>query len=120
MCHYQHRAHGKALYLPGEQDITAHVDFGAIIQSARVAGLEPLGCTNQASFLLGAGLLQRIPMDVPVQEQLELAQQVKKLTLPHEMGELFKVLALARNCSPELSGFAELNLLIRLEATEPA
>ena len=118
MCHYQHRAHGDPFFRSGEQDITAHVDFTAVAQAARAAGLSPLAYTNQAAFLLGAGLLQRIPLDASMQEQLELAQQVKKLTMPHEMGELFKVLALAKNCSPDLSGFAEQNLLHRLERSE--
>lgn len=120
MCHFRHRVHDDPFFRPGEQDITAHVDFSAIARAGQAAGLAPLAFANQAAFLIGAGLLQRIPTDASVREQLELAQQVKKLTLPHEMGELFKVLVLARDCRPELSGFAEQNQVHRLLPGEQA
>jgi len=114
MCHYQHRSHDDPFFLPGQQDITAHVDFSAIARSAQQAGLELRGYVSQGGFLLSAGLLDLIPLDASVRQQLELAQQVKKLTMPHEMGELFKVLALGRDCECELSGFAQQNHAYKL------
>jgi len=114
MCHYQHRAHDDPFFMPGQQDITAHVDFSAIARSAQQAGLELYGYVSQGGFLLSAGLLDLIPLDAAVREQLQLAQQVKKLTMPHEMGELFKVLALGRDCECELSGFAQQNHAYKL------
>ncbi len=114
MCHYRHRAHTDPFYKPGLQDITAHVDFSAIASAAQLAGLNLKGYATQGAFLLSAGLLDHIPLDAPIKQQLELAQQVKKLTLPHEMGELFKVLALSKNYVPELGGFAQQNHLNRL------
>lgn len=114
MCHYQHRAHDDPFFLPGLQDITAHVDFSAIANAAQLAGLEIEGYATQGGFLLSAGLLDKIQLDLPAQEQILLAQQVKKLTMPHEMGELFKVLALSRDFSAGLSGFAQQNHAYKL------
>jgi SAM-dependent MidA family methyltransferase len=107
MCHYRHQAHDDPLRLVGLQDITAHVDFSAIAEAGIDAGLELLGYTSQAAFLLGSGLEQIMGASDPgdTRAHLELTQQIKKLTLPHEMGELFKVMALARNVHEALPGF---------------
>jgi len=104
MCHYRHRAHGDPLILPGLQDITAHVDFTAIAEAGAEAGLDCLGYTSQAAFLLATGLEQDAP-DTPI-AQRAWAEQIRKLTLPHEMGELFKVMALGRGVDAPLRGFA--------------
>lgn len=108
MCHYQHQAHGNPLIHVGEQDITAHVDFSAVIDAATAAGLKTVGYTPQAHFLLSLGLLDFASVQHNVVEQYELAQQIKILTLPSEMGELFKVLALAKNYEAPLRGFSRL------------
>jgi SAM-dependent MidA family methyltransferase len=107
MCHYRHRAHDDPLILPGLQDITAHVDFTGIAEAGCEAGLTLLGYTSQAAFLIGGGLEQLMTAPDPedARAHLELTQQVKKLTSPHEMGELFKVLALGRDLPEALPGF---------------
>jgi SAM-dependent MidA family methyltransferase len=98
MCHYRHHAHPEPFYLPGLQDVTAHVDFSAMALAAHGAGLEVLGYMNQASFLLGAGiadlLLETDPADAL--RYLPQARALQKLVSPAEMGELFKVLAVGR------------------------
>ncbi|MDO8702505.1 MAG: SAM-dependent methyltransferase [Undibacterium sp.] len=102
MCHYRHHAHPDPFYLPGLQDITAHVDFTAMAQAGLDAGLDLLLYTSQAGFLLEAGLaqfLQRTSTDDPMQ-YLPKANAVQKLISPAEMGELFKVLVLG--CGVEL------------------
>jgi len=106
MCHYRHRAHADPLILPGLQDITAHVDFSAMAAAGMEAGLDLLGYASQALFLLGCGL-DKIAACVPVDArvQLTLANEIKKLTLPHEMGELFKVIALGHGIDAPLTGF---------------
>lgn len=107
MCHYRHRAHGDPLILPGLQDITAHVDFTAVAEAAHAAGLSVAGYTTQAYFLLGAGIngLFEAP-GLADNERLALAQGVKKLLLPSEMGELFKVIGLTRGLpTSPLAGF---------------
>jgi SAM-dependent MidA family methyltransferase len=94
MCHYRHHAHPDPFYLPGLQDITAHVDFTAMALAAQDHGLDVLGYMSQASFLLAAGigelLLRTSPDDVKA--YLPQANAVQKLVSPAEMGELFKVL----------------------------
>jgi SAM-dependent MidA family methyltransferase len=107
MCHYRHRAHSDPLILVGLQDITAHVDFSAVAKAGVESGLNLLGYSSQALFLLGCGLddiAARInPADT--RAHLHFTNQVKKLTLPHEMGELFKVIALGRGIDRPLTGF---------------
>ncbi len=107
MCHYRHRAHGDPLILVGLQDITAHVDFTALAEAALKSGLGVLGYTAQAQFLIASGLGQRLASvdQNDTRHYLEITQQVKKLTLPNEMGELFKVLALGKGYDGLLEGF---------------
>jgi len=107
MCHYRHRAHDDPLTLVGLQDITAHVDFTAIAEAGTGTGLSLLGYTSQAAFLIGCGLEQLMSASDPedVRAHLGLTQQVKKLTSPHEMGELYKVIALGRGIREPFPGF---------------
>lgn len=108
MCHYRHHAHAEPFYLPGLQDITAHIDFTAIIEAGHGAGLELLGYTTQAAFLLNNGLtgiLARTPVE-NAERYLPQAQAVQTLVSPAEMGELFKVMALGKGIDEALAGFA--------------
>ncbi len=107
MCHYRHHAHPDPLYLPGLQDITAHVDFTAMAQAAVDGGLEMLGYTSQAAFLLDAGigdlLLRTSPEDQA--RYLPQANAMQRLISPAEMGELFKVLVVGKGARlPEKFG----------------
>lgn len=106
MCHYRHHSHPDPLILPGLQDITAHIDFTAMALAAADADLRLLGYTSQADFLLAAGLLSLLEQERDAAAQFTLSQQVKKLTLPTEMGELFKVIAFGRNWDTPLLGFS--------------
>lgn len=95
MCHYRHHAHPDPFYLPGLQDVTAHVDFSAMAGAAIDSGLEVLCYASQAAFLLGAGigdLLLRTPPE-DARRYLPQANAMQRLISPAEMGELFKVLA---------------------------
>ncbi len=112
MCHYRHYAHDDVFFLPGLQDITAHVNFSDVAECGIDAGLELLGYTNQAYFLINngiTGLLDKVSAE-NLREYLPLSAQLQKLTSPAEMGELFKVIALGKNCALRddaegLSGF---------------
>jgi len=108
MCHYRHRAHDDPFFLPGLQDITAHVDFTAVAQAGGEAGLSLLGYVNQAQFLVNCGvtdILAETPAD-DAAAYAPLASQAQKLLSPAEMGELFKVIALGRGMPGALAGFA--------------
>lgn len=113
MCHYQHKCHADPLYMPGEQDITAHVDFTAVAEAAYDVGLEIDGFNNLASFLVNCGLLAGDPgthstrsPGVTEINNLTSNQEIKMLTSPAEMGELFKAMALTKNFDAELCGFS--------------
>lgn len=105
MCHYQHHSHSDPFTHPGEQDITAHVDFTHVAEAGHHAGFHIAGYTNQASFLLSNGLLSLIHSIEGQQEQMKAKQAIKQLTHPSEMGELFKVIALSKQMEIELHGF---------------
>ncbi|MBK8182534.1 MAG: SAM-dependent methyltransferase [Candidatus Competibacteraceae bacterium] len=108
LCHYRHRVHADPLILPGLQDITASVDFSAVADNARIAGFELAGYTSQNYFLFGCGLMELLAEVDPTDtvRYLEQVRQVKLLTLPGEMGERFKAIALTRGVRIPLGGFS--------------
>lgn len=112
MCHYRHRAHPDPLRLPGLQDITAYVDFTAVAQAADHAGLRVAGFTEQAHYLIDAGIETRMAeaMAPGSVEGMRLAQQVRQLMLPGEMGERFKAMLLMRDCDVAVPGFRQQDL----------
>ena len=101
MCHQLHRADPDPLSDVGAKDITAHVDFTGIALAAQDAGLHVLGYTSQAHFLINCGLLQPL-VNAPLEEKA----MAQKLITEHEMGELFKVIALGTH-DWEPMGFAQ-------------
>ncbi len=119
MCHYRHHSHSDPLTLVGIQDITAHVDFTAVAEAAIAAGLDVVGFTTQSNFLLGSGLVDVIAAEKAASQQVEinllkLNHEVQLLTSPAEMGELFKVMALAKQFDHELNGFSMRDMRGRL------
>lgn len=107
-CHFRHHAHNEPLIYPGIQDLTSWVDFTAIAEAAADNGLAIEGYVTQAGFLIGGGLEDELAglTQLPIKEQLELARQVKMLTLPGEMGESFKCIGLTRGEIAGLTSFA--------------
>lgn len=107
-CHYRHRVHTDPLILPGLQDITASVDFSALADAALSADLAVEGYTSQTYFLFGCGLESLLAAVDPADtiSYLRLSNQVKILTLPGEMGELCKAIALCRQVDEPLCGFS--------------
>ena len=108
MCHYRHHAHDDPFFLVGLQDITAHVDFSAITESAAEAGAHLLGYTSQAHFLINNDIMQFLQAASPenLRSYQPLSAQLQKLTSPAEMGELFKVIALGKGVEMPLAGFS--------------
>jgi SAM-dependent MidA family methyltransferase len=100
VCHYRHRAHGDPFWQPGLQDITAFVDFTALAEAGDACGFERVSYTAQAPFLIAAGLetafTEAYSAVVEETARYALANEVKRLTLPGEMGERFQAMLFAR------------------------
>ncbi len=101
MCHRAHLADTDPLVDVGAKDITAHLDFTALALAGQDAGLDVVGYTSQARFLLNCGLGE-------LMETVDLRHRADamKLVNEHEMGELFKVLAFAKGVDFAPIGFA--------------
>lgn len=101
MCHRGHLADPDPLVDVGSKDITSHVDFTAIGLAAQDSGLDVLGYTSQARFLLNCGLVGDLE-----HASLRERADAQKLMLEHEMGELFKVIGLSKGISLDALGFS--------------
>jgi SAM-dependent MidA family methyltransferase len=106
-CHYRHRFHGDPFFMPGLQDITAHVDFTAMSRAAESGGAEVVGFTTQAHFLISCGLAVLVSGGDPsaTLSRLKGTSAAYRLINPAEMGELFKVLAVGKRVAAPLLGF---------------
>jgi SAM-dependent MidA family methyltransferase len=105
-CHYKQRAHDDPYRNLGLQDISAWVDFTRVAEAALAAGLEVKGFATQAAFLLGCGIEPLVRQAAEGIERTRLAGEARRLMLPGEMGEAFKLMALTRGLDIPLSGFA--------------
>jgi len=104
-CHYRHRVHDDPFVYPGLQDITAFVDFDACADAAEDSGFDVMGMAEQGRFLLANGLLDEAgnrSAGADTIAQLAISQQVATLSLPQEMGEKFKVLALQKDLALDM------------------
>ncbi|HEC04601.1 MAG TPA: hypothetical protein ENI84_00185 [Thiothrix sp.] len=133
ICHYQHLVHNDFFWFPGLQDITANVDFTHVAEAANKTanstadvneesiagcanGLTVSGFTSQAAFLTGCGLEELFinKLTQYPEQQYPLAQQVRTLSLPSEMGERFKVIALTKAFDDDLIGFSAMDFRHKL------
>ena len=101
MCHFRHHAHSDPLWMAGLNDVTAHVDFSAMAAAAHDAGLNVLGYTSQAHFLLNCGVLDQLQ----AQHTPQSSGALHRLVSEAEMGELVKVLMVGRGVQGPLIGF---------------
>ncbi|HYC38280.1 MAG TPA: SAM-dependent methyltransferase [Usitatibacter sp.] len=106
-CHYRHRFHNDPFFLPGLQDITAHVDFSAMARAAESGGADVYGFTTQAYFLISCGLAVLVSAGDPTAtlSRMKGTSAVYRLINPAEMGELFKVLGFGKGMDAPLLGF---------------
>jgi SAM-dependent MidA family methyltransferase len=106
-CHFRHHAHNDPYVYPGIQDITAWIDFSAVAGAAVSNDMDIIGYVTQSQFLMAGGLQAEMEnfAELPLPKQLELSGQIKTLTLPGEMGENFKCIALGRGEVPTPSAF---------------
>ncbi len=116
VCHYQQRVHDDPFLWPGLTDISASVDFTALAEAADHCALEVSGYTTQAMFLLACGLEEIMAgfQSLSAREQLLKNNEVRRLTLPGEMGERFQVMVLGRALDFDLRGFSLSDLRHRL------
>ncbi len=97
---YRQQMHANPFLWPGLQDLTASVDFTALAEAGTQAGFDLAGYSDQASFLLGNGLperMQEVEARADEVAQLRFRNEAKKLTLPGEMGERFQVMGFSRD-----------------------
>lgn len=104
-CHFRQRAHDDPFVNVGLQDITAWVDFTRVAEAASLAGLEVSGFATQAAFLLALGLERAVAAAPDAASRARLAGEARRLVMPEEMGEAFKVMALTRGYAAPLAGF---------------
>ena len=102
MCHFRHHAHSDPLWMAGLNDVTAHVDFSAMAAAAHASGLDVMGYTSQAHFLLNCGVLDQLQ----TQHTARNSAALHRLVSEAEMGELIKVLMVGRGLQGPLIGFA--------------
>lgn len=116
LCHYRHRAHNDPFFYPGLQDITTSVNFTSLAEAAVNAGLDVCGYTTQAHFLMSCGLEEVIKQmeDGNLSDKAMLSSQIRQLTMPGEMGERFKFIALSKNMNMPLLGFQFVDLRAKL------
>lgn len=109
LAYHRHRVNEEFLLRPGEQDLTAHVDFSSVRRAAEIAGARLLGLTTQSRFLLALGALDFLATPAAVAaggagqagvpaarlvEALREREAIKDLVMPGGIGERFKVLVL--------------------------
>lgn len=103
---YRRHAAGASPYdAPGEQDITAHVNFSALEAAGREAGLEKAALLTQSQFLIGLGEPNQFSdafeeCGTP-QEHAKVTMQLKHLVTPAGMGETFHVLIMTKSIPRE-------------------
>ena len=101
----QHSVNANPYEAPGEQDITAHVNFTALAAAAKQNGMQVQPLVTQSQFLLGIGEPNqfadafedcRLP-----QERAKVALQLKHLVTPSGMGETFHVLIASKDINTD-------------------
>ncbi|MBI2969435.1 MAG: SAM-dependent methyltransferase [Gammaproteobacteria bacterium] len=119
LCHYRHRVHADPFLYPGLQDISAAVDFNAVAEAGAFCELDLIGFTTQAHFLAGCDLGELLARhgDCAGRERVEMQRQARILTLPGEMGEQIKAMALGRGLSKALCGFRSADHRSRLQGS---
>jgi SAM-dependent MidA family methyltransferase len=105
-CHFKQLAHDDPYVNVGVQDITAWVDFTRVAEAAVAAGLDVTGFGTQAAFLLATGIESFAAEASGTVEHARRAGEARRLLMPGEMGEAFKVMALTRNYTAALGGFS--------------
>lgn len=108
LCYHQHKVEYNPYVRQGEQDITSHVNFSALIERGKEGGLRQLFYGDQCRFLLSAGILEEFDAieasELSEQQKLKARLTMKRLIMPEGgMGDTFKVLVQSKGVdSPNL------------------
>jgi len=106
MCYHKHLANDNPYQNIGDQDITTHVNFSALMDKGEELKLETILFTVQSEFLLNSGILhflqevrpmEMLDKDLFQDEALKINRAIRQLITPGEMGETFKVLIQKKN-----------------------
>lgn len=95
MCYRNHSAHDDPFVFVGEQDITAHVNFSALMRAGEAAGLSVASFETQRDFLLRAGVLERLQEHAgtdPFHPGARRNRAIRQLLVGDRMADVFKVL----------------------------
>lgn len=105
--HYRHHTVHDPFFHVGLTDLTAHVNFTDIALAGTNAGLDLIGYTTQANFLLNLGITEMLAQTAAPDsaDYIRETAAVHKLVGQHEMGELFKVIAFGRGIDVDWQGF---------------
>ncbi len=105
MCYYRHQAIEDPFVRVGEQDMTAHVNFSALMKWGEAAGLAPLALMRQDQFLIKAGILHKAQAhndrDPFTSEAMKRNRAIQQLILPGGMGGVFRVLIQSKEIAPD-------------------
>jgi len=109
LAYHGHQTSENFFAAPGEQDLTAHMNFSTLIDAGKEAGLEPAGFTTQERFLMALGeenqFADLYDDGQTETEKLQARLQLKRLLYPGGMGGTFKVLVQHRGIpAPQLTG----------------
>lgn len=111
LAYREHRTSERILDVPGEQDLTAHVNFSALMEAGTEAGLQVTGFTTQGKFLMELGRKNEFADlydgNEPETQRVKARLLLKNLIYPEGMGEIFKVLIQHKKVArPQLTGLA--------------
>ena len=108
MAHQSHQAIQDPFYLPGLCDLTTHVEWSQIARSALTENVDDVYLTNQAAYLLDAGIGD-IALEIgdpsDPEKFLPISNSLQKLLSEAEMGELFKAFAFSKKLEDLLPGY---------------
>jgi len=109
LCYYKHTVEDNPYQRLGQQDITTHINFSALIERGEELGLKSLWFGEQSRFLLSAGIVEELEeieaSDLTEKEKLKLRLTIKRLIIPEGgMGDTFRVLIQSKGVANPLLG----------------
>ena len=97
LCYYKHTVEDNPYHRLGQQDITTHINFSALIERGEELGIKTLWFGEQSRFLMAAGIIEELEAieasDLSEKDKLKARLTIKRLIMPEGgMGNTFRVL----------------------------